>query len=65
MICEETKNILLRKYFGTRNTFLLNRISEINVWGADLIHNAGGMTWSAFMEYIKRMFKYMFSDEVR
>ncbi|OGM25051.1 hypothetical protein A2715_03870 [Candidatus Woesebacteria bacterium RIFCSPHIGHO2_01_FULL_39_32] len=65
MIGEETKNILLRKYFGTRNTFLLNRISEINVWGADLIHNAGGMTWSAFMEYIKRMFKYMFSDEVR
>lgn len=64
-ISSETQKILLEKNFGTSNKFLLDRMTEISVLWNDFKMNFGMMSWQAFMEFLKRAFGYVFTDELR
>lgn len=63
MINGEIRDIFLKKYLGTKNDFLLNRMTEISVIWNDMKQNFGAANLTALGEFIKRLFGYVFSDE--
>lgn len=64
-ISSETQKVLLEKHFGTSNKFLLDRMSEISVLWNDFKTNYPIMTGQGFMDFLRRAFGYVFSDDVR
>lgn len=65
MLDDNTRDILLDKNFGTHKKFVLNRMSEISVIWNDFRTNWGGMTFQTFLEFLKRAFGYVLTDELR
>jgi hypothetical protein len=65
MIDSHTQEMLLKKHLGTTNKFVLDRMVEASVIWNDIKQNWGGMTLQGFSEFLKRLFGYVFSDELR
>ena len=65
MIDPDVRDILLEKHLGTKNKFILNRIGEISIIWNHFKHNKFLIAADSFAQLLKKLFGYVFSDEVK
>lgn len=65
MIDGKVRDILLEKYLGTSKRWKLDMITMADVLWNDFKMNYGRMSFEAFIEFLKRAFGYVFSDDFR